>query len=62
MQQMAPQGLRDELHRTARAWEDLDLDDVLAFGHLPKLSEDAQRHQMVSNELLRRPHSVGHDG
>ena len=52
---MTLQELRDELHRTAGAWEDLDLDGVLADGELAALSEDAHRHQMVADELLRRP-------
>ena len=55
VQWMTLQELRDELHRTAQAWETLDLDDVLADGELAALSEDAHRHQMVANELLRRP-------
>jgi hypothetical protein len=46
---------RDELHRTDQAWDALDLDRVLAVGKLSALSEDAHRHQMVANELLRRP-------
>jgi hypothetical protein len=57
VQWMTLQELRDELERTRPAWEAevADLDSVLAFGQLPVLSEDAQRHQMVANELLRRP-------
>ena len=55
VQWMTLQELRDELHRTAQAWETLDLDGVLADSELPALSEDARRHQMVANELLRRP-------
>jgi len=49
--------LRDELDRTRQAWEAevADLDGVHAFGHLQELSLDAHRHQMVMNELLRRP-------
>jgi hypothetical protein len=47
----------DELDRTRHAWEAevADLDGVHAFGHLQELSGDAHRHQMVMNELLRRP-------
>jgi len=55
VQWMTLQELRDELERTRPAWETLDLDDVLADGELSVLSEDAHRHQMVANELLRRP-------
>jgi hypothetical protein len=33
----------------------LDLDGVLADGEVAALREDAHRHQMVANELLRRP-------
>lgn len=49
--------LRDELDRTRPAWdaEAADLDDVLADVEHAVLGEDAQRHQMVANELLRRP-------
>jgi hypothetical protein len=52
---MTLQHLRDELERTRPAWETLALDGVLADGQHPALSEDAQRHQMVADELLRRP-------
>ena len=55
VQWMTLQELRDELHRTAHVWDALDLDGVLADGELAALSEDAHRHQMVANELLRRP-------
>jgi len=55
VQWMTLQELRDELDRTRPAWEALDLDGVLADGELAALSEDAHRHQMVANELLRRP-------
>ena len=55
VQWMTLQELRDELYRTGKAWETLDLDGVLADGELAALSEDAHRHQMVANELLRRP-------
>jgi hypothetical protein len=55
VQWMTLQELRDELHRTSKAGEALDLDGVLADGELAALSEDAHRHQMVANELLRRP-------
>jgi hypothetical protein len=55
VQSMTLQELRDELHRTSQAWETLDLDGVLADGELAAMSEDAHRHQMVANELLRRP-------
>jgi hypothetical protein len=56
---MTLQHLRDELDRTRPAWEDLDLDGVLADDELAALSEDAHRHQMVANELLRRPSEGG---
>jgi len=55
VQWMTLQELRDELERTALAWETLDLDGVVADGELSALSADAHRHQMVANELLRRP-------
>jgi hypothetical protein len=52
------QQLRDELDRTRPAWDELaDLDDVLQDGQLPALGEDARRHQLVQNELLRRPNN-----
>lgn len=56
---MTLQELRDELDRTRPAWdaEVADLNDVLADGVLAALSEDAHRHQMVANELLRRPNN-----
>ena len=53
---MTLQELRDELERTRSAWEaGLEVDGVLTAGQLPRLGHDAQRHQVVSNELLRRP-------
>jgi hypothetical protein len=57
VQWMTLQELRDELERTRPAWEAgvADLDGVFADGPLPALDEDAHRHQMVENELLRRP-------
>ena len=56
LQRMTLQELRDELARTRPAWDELaDLDDVLQDGQLPALGEDARRHQLVENELLRRP-------
>jgi len=57
VQRMTLQELRDELERTRPAWdaEVADLDGVLAGGELSALSEDAHRHQMVADELLRRP-------
>ena len=52
------QELRDELDRTRPAWDELaDLDDVPKDGQLPALSEDARRHELVLNELLRRPNN-----
>jgi len=55
---MTLQQLCGELERTRPAWEGMDLDGVLADGQLPVLSQDAQRHQVVTNELLRpRPRS-----
>jgi hypothetical protein len=51
------QELRDEHDRTRPARDKLaDLDDVLEYGELPALSEDARFHALVLNELLRRPH------
>jgi hypothetical protein len=56
VQRMTLQELRDELARTRPAWDELaDLDDVLEDGQLPELGQDARRHQLVQNELLRRP-------
>jgi len=56
LQWMTLQELRDELDRTRPAWEELaNLDDVLKDGQVPALAEDARRHQLVQNELLRRP-------
>ena len=55
VQWMTLQELRDELERTRPAWETLDLDGVLAGSELAALSEDAHRHQLVADELLRRP-------
>ena len=56
VQRMTLQELRDELARTRPAWDELaDLDDVLEDGQRPGLSQDARRHQLVQNELLRRP-------
>ena len=55
VQWMTLQELRDELDRTRPIWEAVDLDGFLADGQLPVLSEDAHRHQLVADELLRRP-------
>ena len=55
VQWMTLQELRHELHRTDQAWDALDLDRVLAGCELATLSEYGHRHQMVANELLRRP-------
>ena len=49
------QKFRDELERTRSAWVTMDLDGVLAHGQLPALGQDAHRHQMVADELLRQP-------
>ena len=49
--------LRDELERTRQAWETTDLDGFLASGQLPLLSQNAHSHQVVADELLRRPSS-----
>ena len=58
MQWMTLHELRDELYRTRPAWDELaDVDDVLEDGELPALSEDARRHELVLNELLRRPNN-----
>ena len=62
VQWMTLQELREELDRTRPAWDAMDLDRVLAGSELATMSEDAQRHQMVANELLRRPHSASGDG
>ena len=55
LQSMTLQELRDELDRTSPAWEAMDQDGVHASGQLPALAEDAHRHQMVADDLLRRP-------
>jgi hypothetical protein len=47
--------LRDELERTRPAWEAVVVDGVLADGQIPVSDEDAHRHQLVADELLRRP-------
>jgi len=58
VQWMTLQELRDELDRTRPAWDELaDLDDVFQDGELPALSEDVRRHELVLNELLRRPNT-----
>src|ERR1035437_7527571 len=58
MQWMSLQELRHELDRTRPAWDELaDLDDVLEDGELPALSKDACRHDLILNELLRRPNN-----
>lgn len=57
MQWMTLRELRDEFDRTRPAWE-VDLGDlvrVLADGELPASSQAAHRHQLVADELLRRP-------
>jgi hypothetical protein len=57
-QWMTLQELCDELDRTRPAWDErADLDDVPKDGELPALSEDARRHELVLNELLRRPNN-----
>lgn len=60
VQSMTLQQLRVELDRTRPAWvaELPDWGGALADGQLPASSQDAQRHLLVVNELLRRP-SVG---
>ena len=55
VQWMTLQELRDELERTRTAWETMDLDGVIPEGQLPSWGEQAHRHQLVANELLRRP-------
>jgi hypothetical protein len=56
VQWMTLQELRDEHDRTRSSWDELaDLDNVLEDGELPALSEGARLHQLVLNELLRRP-------
>jgi hypothetical protein len=51
------QELRDELERTRPDWEAMDLEVVLADGQLPVLDDDAHRHQLVADEMLRRPNN-----
>ena len=55
VQWMTLQELREELDRTRPARDAMDLDRVLAGSELAAMSDDAHRHQMVANELLRRP-------
>ena len=55
VQWMTLKELREELERTRWAWEAVALDEVLSTGQLPALSDDAHRHQLVAQELLRRP-------
>jgi len=58
MHWMTLQELCDELDRTRPAWDELaDLDDVLEGAELPALCKDACRHDLVLNELLRRPNN-----
>lgn len=52
---MMLQELRDELQRTRTAWQTTDLDGFLADGEFPVVSEMVHRHQLVADELLRRP-------
>jgi hypothetical protein len=49
--------LRDELERTRPAWEgeSADLDEVLAGSKIPVLGQGAHRHQLLAEELMRRP-------
>ena len=47
--------LRGELERTGPLWQAADLDRFLADGQLPALGKDVHRHQLVANELVRRP-------
>jgi len=56
---MTLQELRDELDRTRPAWEAEvgELGGVLTDGQLPSLGEEVRRHQLVANELLRRPNN-----
>lgn len=55
VQWMTLQVLCVELERTRPAWEARDLDGFLAGGQHPVVAEDSHRHQLVANELLRRP-------
>jgi len=54
---MTLQELRDELDLTRPAWEIevSDLEGTLAKVQLQALGTDAHRHQLIANELLRRP-------
>ena len=55
VQWMTLQELRDELDRARPSRDEpADLDNVPQDGELPALSEDARRHELVLNELLRR--------
>jgi hypothetical protein len=57
-QWMTLQELRDELDRTRPARDELaNLDEAPKDGVLPALSQDARRHQLVLNELMRRPNN-----
>ena len=58
VQWMTLQELRDELDRTRPARDELaNLDEAPKDGVLPALSQDARRHQLVLNELMRRPNN-----
>lgn len=55
VQRMTLQEFRDELGWTWAAWDAANLDGVLAGGQPPALGERASGHQLVAQELLRRP-------
>lgn len=56
VQWMTVEELRAELERTRPAWESeaAKVDDLLATGEMPPLSDDAFRHRVVAGELMRR--------
>jgi hypothetical protein len=59
VQSMTLQELRDELDQTRPAWEAEvgDLVGVLTDTQRPALGKESRRHQVVANELLRRPNN-----
>lgn len=59
VQWMTLKELRIELDRTRpAAWDErADLDEVLQDDQVPALGQDARCHQLVQNELLRRPNN-----
>jgi hypothetical protein len=49
--------IRTAYQNAAIYFGDTPLDEVLKDGELPALSKGARRHELVLNELLRRPNN-----